>query len=160
MSSVLWALWSLCMHQGCLTMQSSTDGRVGGWVLSAHRSSCGSVVPLLFTTKHVGHVRHAPWRHTRAGCCVLIFYLRCLWAVCHQAGKRLLKRSSQWRQCRKDKDRVTHLHFLAFAAHQLCCGFTVKSVLIAHMHWYRYLMLFAIRKHFLSMYCGHFNCFI
>lgn len=64
------------MHQGCLTMQSSTDGRVGGWVLSAHRSSCGSVVPLLFTTKHVGHVRHAPWRHTRAGCCVLIFLFK------------------------------------------------------------------------------------
>ena len=40
-----------CMHQSCLTMQSSTDGCVGGWVLSAHRSSCGSVVPLLFTAQ-------------------------------------------------------------------------------------------------------------
>lgn len=43
--------WELCMHQACLPMQSSTDGHVGGWVLSAHRSSCGSVVPLLFTTQ-------------------------------------------------------------------------------------------------------------
>lgn len=50
-SSVQWVLMSLCMHQACLPMQSSTDGRVGGWVLSAHRSSCGSVVPLLFTTQ-------------------------------------------------------------------------------------------------------------
>jgi len=41
----------LCMHRACLPMQSSTDGRVGGWVLSAHRSSCGSVVPLLFTAQ-------------------------------------------------------------------------------------------------------------
>lgn len=42
---------SVCMQQACLPMQSSTDGRVGGWVLSAHRSSCGSVVPLLFNTQ-------------------------------------------------------------------------------------------------------------
>lgn len=50
-SSVQRVLMSLCMHQACLPMQSSADGRVGGWVLSAHRSSCGSVVPLLFTTQ-------------------------------------------------------------------------------------------------------------
>lgn len=43
----------VCMRQACLPMQSCTDGCVGGWVLSAHRSSCGSVVvvPLLFTTQ-------------------------------------------------------------------------------------------------------------
>lgn len=41
----------MSMHRACLPMQRSTDGRVGGWVLSAHRSSCGSVVPLLFTTQ-------------------------------------------------------------------------------------------------------------
>lgn len=34
-----------------LAMQSGTDGRVGGWVLSAQRSSCGSAVPLLFATQ-------------------------------------------------------------------------------------------------------------
>ena len=44
-------LLSPCMHRACLSMQSSTDGRVGGWVLSAHRSSRGSVVPLLFCTQ-------------------------------------------------------------------------------------------------------------
>lgn len=38
-------------NRACSPMQSGTDGRVGGWVLSAHRSSCGSVVPLLFTTQ-------------------------------------------------------------------------------------------------------------
>lgn len=52
----------------CWPMQSGTDGLVGGWVLSAHRSSCGSAVPLLFTTRaRTGHVRHLPWRRTRAG---------------------------------------------------------------------------------------------
>lgn len=50
-SHVSSVLMSFCMHRACLPMQSSTDGRVGGWVLSAHRSSCGSVVPLLFTTQ-------------------------------------------------------------------------------------------------------------
>lgn len=50
-SSVQPVLVTPCMHQACLPMQSSADGRVGGWVLSAHRSSCGSVVPLLFTTQ-------------------------------------------------------------------------------------------------------------
>lgn len=46
-------------HAGCWVMQSGTDGLVGGWVLSAHRSSCGSAVPLLFTTQaRTGHVKH------------------------------------------------------------------------------------------------------
>lgn len=41
-----------CLHAprpACLCR--AADGRVGGWVLSAHASSCGSVVPLLFSTQ-------------------------------------------------------------------------------------------------------------
>lgn len=58
---------SLHATEAAGTMQSGTDGLVGGWVLSAHRSSFGSAVPLLFTTQaRTGHVKHvarrdAPW---------------------------------------------------------------------------------------------------
>lgn len=45
---------------GCM-QSGGTDGLVGGWVLSTHRSSCGSAVPLLFITQaRTGHVRHVP----------------------------------------------------------------------------------------------------
>ena len=46
------------LGDGCCQL---TDQAVGRW------SHCYS------PHKHVGHVRHAPWRHTRGGYCVWVF---------------------------------------------------------------------------------------
>lgn len=76
-SSLQWALsLSACTKPACLCRATQmgmwgdgccqlTDQAVGRW------SHCYS------PHKHVGHVRHVPWRHTSGGCCALVFMLFC-----------------------------------------------------------------------------------
>ena len=73
--SCVYAVESLLLHahRACLPMQSSTDGRVwGDGCCQLTDQAVGRWSHCYSPHKHVGHVRHAPWRHTRGGYCVFL----------------------------------------------------------------------------------------